>query len=868
MTFCKPLAKWPLLLCGPMLRRVTPTSVAVFIATSKACSVRLMVGDGTLAQSPWPHSSTAQPTRQIGANLHVLVIELTGITLQQGIVYAYDVEMTPDAGGAKGLADQGDLLTGTTPLGYEAGAYPTFCLSPPIAAAHILHGSCRKPHGGGPDALTIADDLIGQSFSSGASFAADRPHLLLLTGDQIYADDVAAALLVSLRAAAADLMGYNGNLLERYDERFPNGNMELTSALMDAGEARGEWLKGTVNTKLTSDARDNHLLFLGEFYAMYLFCWSDVLWPHLFPGQSYDPQVPRLRPDEWFAKDALYPSLRDESKKNQFKELQLAYDKEYAAIGGLIRFAAGLRRVRRALANVPTMMAFDDHEVTDDWNIDQDWNKESRSDPALKRIVRNGLAAYALFQCWGNDPTRFASGNEALLLSKLSVTYSAAAALPEIISDPICADTLLDLDTAQQNNTARVLWDWVIDGPGYRVIALDTRTHRDFSDADHTGLIQPLEIVRQLKRHCPPAADNRLCFVIAPAPLIGHPLVEELAQPIKSRFAKKPILGRRDNDMEAWSANSACMANLLRTLAGFDSVIVLSGDVHYAYTNHTAYHVDGNGPQNAVHARIVQLCSSALKNTDDMTKIIQKAGYAGFATRGRGWFGTSRRIPLDQRTLPSATLNVRSSVNPWDSHELLQLLDLAAAKGIGHGKLGVAIGKGLKSGADQPVWNDVDAAALDVILRAQYWAVTTPHVPEHPMVLPDGPWFSNEVLDKVKTFFANDPDGWKYKTHYVRDQRGAAILYVYPPGGAARLIDSASDLQFALQAMAVVGMPNLGEITVEFTQQSPSRPVKVEHRLHWLLSDGRRGITVHNATLVPPVPGTPGHIVDDPVLYL
>jgi len=60
--------------------------------------------------------------------------------------------------------------------------------------------------------------------------------------------------------------------------------------------------------------------------------------------------------------------------------------------------------VRRALANVPTYMIFDDHDVTDDWNLTARWRDRVRASPAGRRIVANALAAYWAFQGWGNDP--------------------------------------------------------------------------------------------------------------------------------------------------------------------------------------------------------------------------------------------------------------------------------------------------------------------------------------------------------------------------------------------------------------------------------------------------------------------------------
>ena len=49
-------------------------------------------------------------------------------------------------------------------------------------------------------------------------------------------------------------------------------------------------------------------------------------------------------------------------------------------------------------------MIFDDHEVTDDWNLSPLWRDRVMTTSLGVTIVRNALLAYALFQDWGNDP--------------------------------------------------------------------------------------------------------------------------------------------------------------------------------------------------------------------------------------------------------------------------------------------------------------------------------------------------------------------------------------------------------------------------------------------------------------------------------
>jgi hypothetical protein len=69
----------------------------------------------------------------------------------------------------------------------------------------------------------------------------------------------------------------------------------------------------------------------------------------------------------------------------------------------LENFTAACWAAQRVLANVPTYMLFDDHDVTDDWNIDSGF-REDTDNPTGRRVLANAIAAYWGFQGWGNDP--------------------------------------------------------------------------------------------------------------------------------------------------------------------------------------------------------------------------------------------------------------------------------------------------------------------------------------------------------------------------------------------------------------------------------------------------------------------------------
>src|SRR2546427_101027 len=65
------------------------------------------------------------------------------------------------------------------------------------------HGSCQKPHGLGAPMQAQFDAAI----EAARLDPVKRPHRLFLTGDQIYADDVATCLLPGLADLGKQLLG-------------------------------------------------------------------------------------------------------------------------------------------------------------------------------------------------------------------------------------------------------------------------------------------------------------------------------------------------------------------------------------------------------------------------------------------------------------------------------------------------------------------------------------------------------------------------------------------------------------------------------------------------------------------------------------
>src|SRR5690242_10229492 len=194
------------IICGPILRRVETKKVSVWIAFKENYHLTLKVWEGNEIK----YDTTATPlatgdshTIQFGDNLWIGVvtadIPTPGLKYEQ--IYSYNIAFdSADEPGVNNDFHSDDLLKdGTTlesrpqlAIGYKTDVLPTFCLpgSSP-KKLNILHGSCRKMHGFGDDALALVDKELDDNRSD----LTKRPQAIFMTGDQIYADEVPAMLL-------------------------------------------------------------------------------------------------------------------------------------------------------------------------------------------------------------------------------------------------------------------------------------------------------------------------------------------------------------------------------------------------------------------------------------------------------------------------------------------------------------------------------------------------------------------------------------------------------------------------------------------------------------------------------------------------
>jgi hypothetical protein len=628
----------PTVLAGPIVRRAELRLAAVWVALSKPAQVELSLRKGLLdaratgSLPPLAASGTAH-TRRLGARLHLCLVttrlDLPDPPLDPGSIYSYDLEVTfdDDPGSPQDLAALGlldDAPDAHLALGYVPGFLPSFVTPPAeLAQVKLAHASCRRLHGPGEELLGDLDDVVERHRSE----PLKRPQALFLTGDQIYADDVPAALLLGakdssertgLTALGRELFGLDEEISAKLDD-----DPQTTETSIAVNETnfpaalRARFIRD--HARMSSHYANSHLISLGEYCAMYLVAWNREVWPELASPAEVLAAVapPHLANDLTMLLDIDEDHPPAFETSNEAREHHLGEQE-----ASVLRYRASVREVRRLLANVATYMILDDHEVTDDWNLTERWRRRVHASSSGRAIVRSGLVAYAFFQAWGNDPLAFESGPGLELLDQAERLFpsSTAPSAPAAAAPAQRLDELLGLLTSPP----AVKWSYNVDWPQLRLLAIDTRTRRRFRTAvSPPGLLDPQKLDEQIPAG-PLTGDLEVLVLVSAAPVLGLPVVEELLQELAERVfdltlaLEKPERhlepgrrGRHYLDNEAWSYDPGAFDAFLKRLASYGKVVCLSGDVHYGTSSEMTFWPEASAPP----ARIAQFTSSGAKNS-------------------------------------------------------------------------------------------------------------------------------------------------------------------------------------------------------------------------------------------------------------
>ncbi|MCF8016990.1 MAG: alkaline phosphatase family protein [Chromatiaceae bacterium] len=656
----------PLVWAGPILRRVLRDRVSLWLAVREPVRVRL-----ELAWEPQPQlESLLEPDdRQPSAQTYILEPGDPSCRLQRAGSALYyvliDLRLTQPLPAehwiAYSLALQ-PLAEPEQPWQDSAAWAPDLCYpgqsSPgfkvPAQVHSLLHGSCRKPHHPGGDGLARADQLLADLLAGSPSpttpnqataSAQDAdtmpawPSLLMLSGDQVYMDDVAGPMLRAIHA-----------LIERLglpDESLP----ELTqSGVVDArslyahrdGYYRRERLLprqrhsaallevlfgGVEKPIFTSANAHNHLITLGEMLAMYLLVFSPAPWQ----GLDLDP-----------------PASLTKAQRVQFAQERATLD----------AFIAALPAVRRLLAHLPVAMIFDDHDVTDDWNLSRAWEEVAYGHALSRRVIGNALIGYLIHQGWGNRPEAFSDDLLAGLQRSLDDPGSA--------EHEACVQRLLRFGDWH--------YDWPTTPP---LVVIDSRTHRWRSESaasKPSGLLdwEALTDLQQRLRGLPAV------LLVSPAPIFGVKLIESIQRVFT--WLGYPLMV----DAENWMAHPGAahtLLNIFRHPQTPEHFVILSGDVHYSFVYDVELRGRSQGPE------VWQITSSGVRNAfpERLLAVLDRLDHGLFAPGSPlNVFTRRRRLRILPRK-PEGTASGRRLLNgsgiglveldadgrPWRIRELL-----------------------------------------------------------------------------------------------------------------------------------------------------------------------------------------------------
>jgi hypothetical protein len=778
----------PLLLAGPIVRRVEPTLASVWIALSEPATVTLKIWEGRVTQGSGNVLNSGDPTQtlRVGDKLHIAlplikILPTSPRLLEPGKIYSYDLEIKT-ATATHNLKSLGLLTTGVVQgrrveaLGFEENALPSFVLPPAeITDLHVIFGSCRRVNSDHLDAMVWIDDLMAEKPDENPYSYKDankRPHQLFLGGDQIYADDVGRCHMHMLIDLSKRLIGTStgtvaGEALEQLPvdnirkkrEQFPLTFDDYNDSIKRGGPgavasefvlpadhawfpAGRRYLQSIVDAQMTSTDGQSHLFSLGEFAAMYLSVWSNACWT---PNRdSLKPEILDLPTQQEVMESATWPDIistyvgcpldvqegRDEPFITDTEEIKrqkkvspfrdggyLEYEKpeddkfededgkpctpvEHFNIHlknfrvalqkeriGLTSFHDGLAKVRRAMANIPTYMIFDDHDFTDDWNLNPMWYDRVYTTSLGVTSARNALASYVLFQDWGNDPIKYEKKDDYKhLLATIAALFPQGERGPNMdagneldrlfgFREPGVTDPLTG-SVAARNPI--ITWHYSVPGPKHLAIAIDNRTRRSFLSrvgppGNIGGSLDPDEKTAQTEQiPAGPFTDGKeVLLVIAPLQVLGPPLLDELIAPAayrvfdakayskkldpNLRFGSRGMSGTDPDAIEAWAFDPVTLEAFLARLKSYGKVVLMSGDVHYSASTVMSYFTKGETDP----VRIVQFTSSGFKNVmpSYITVIDRSIALAHLIVRqplGAERMGWLRR-PSSPIVLPSGT---------------------------------------------------------------------------------------------------------------------------------------------------------------------------------------------------------------------
>lgn len=278
--------------------------------------------------------------------------------------------------------------------------------------------------------------------------------------------------------------------------------------------------------------------------------------------------------------------------------------------------------IRWLFSTVSVSMLWDDHDMSDDWNISRSWLEEMRQRSWWRRRAIGCIASYWVYQHLGNLSPRALDEDELY---------------PRIRGNQHADTELFEWARRIDAEESGARWSFCRDFGRTRAIFVDSRAGRVLEEGRRSMVDE--EEWDWIVRHTVGDFDHLLIATTVPWLLSpGFDRLEAWNERVcdgayGARLARAGEKLRRAVDFDHWASFSRSfgqLRDLLGEVAGGEggtrpaSVVVLSGDVHHAYLCEVAY-PDGDEERSPVYQAV---CSPYRNPLDAKERRVVRAGFS------------------------------------------------------------------------------------------------------------------------------------------------------------------------------------------------------------------------------------------------
>lgn len=325
---------------------------------------------------------------------------------------------------------------------------------------------------------------------------------------------------------------------------------------------------------------------------------KEVAWPHLL--LLIGDQIYADQPSQEVKQ--RYPQLQDGA--TTFEDFALLYNYVWTQDSG----------VRQALACIPTFMIFDDHEITNNWNITPQWCATMLAN-GQEQVLVDGLIAYWVYQGWGNLTQR----DETLypLLRLMQEGEQSGEDILEMLRSHIRREVCGERTGRWHYEISTVPPIFVLNARSERTSIFTQQQDDMYGPTRILSQAQMQEVATWMQKH-----DTCPSLLVSSVPVLLPPLIGLAEYMMGLRLWAQPVrwLGKRvaqiqqrvalRTSFDHWPLFSDTWRELVQILTKrTHDIIVLSGDVHFSYA------MEAQRSYSKAKARLLQLVSTPLQNT-------------------------------------------------------------------------------------------------------------------------------------------------------------------------------------------------------------------------------------------------------------